>query len=216
MDDLLRIKYPRTLHLPWSNPSSDDKICPDISVFDGQEIVVTEKMDGENTTMYDDYIHARSLEPLAGEARGYAKSLHAAIRHRVPNGWRLCGENLYAKHSVSYAGLPAYFLLFSVWDADNLCLSWDDTARFAQEIGIETVPVLFRGDWNPEVVSRLHQPCRRTGESEGYVVRRAASFPFNDFGNAVAKYVRPNHVTTDRHWRHQKIVPNALCTDDGA
>ena len=26
----------------------------------------------------------------------------------------------------------------------------------------------------------------------------------------VAKYVRPDHVSTDRHWRHKAIVPNEL------
>jgi len=56
-------KYPRTYHLPWSpGVNDDDKVIHDVAVFDNCEIVVTEKMDGENCTMYLDYIHARSID----------------------------------------------------------------------------------------------------------------------------------------------------------
>ena len=61
-----RIKYPRTPHFPWSpGATDDDKILQDLSVFDKQPVVITEKMDGENTTIYaDGYIHARSLDSV--------------------------------------------------------------------------------------------------------------------------------------------------------
>ena len=56
-------KYPRTFHLPFSKGStSDDKFLKDYSNFENKDIIVTLKMDGENTTMYNDHIHARSLE----------------------------------------------------------------------------------------------------------------------------------------------------------
>src|SRR5690349_18438351 len=90
------VKYPRTYHLPWSHPSSDDKVMEDVRVFEGQEVVVTVKVDGENTSLYRDFIHARSLERLTGETRGHVKAIHAGIAHEIPEGWRFCGENLYA------------------------------------------------------------------------------------------------------------------------
>lgn len=44
-----RYKYPRTYHLSSSpGKTSDDKVISDMSEFEGKEVVVTEKMDGEN------------------------------------------------------------------------------------------------------------------------------------------------------------------------
>lgn len=43
----MRIKYPRTLHLPWSPGRGDD----DKVLSEGQ---VEEKLDGENTPIYQD------------------------------------------------------------------------------------------------------------------------------------------------------------------
>lgn len=60
-----KVKYPRTFHLPYSLTLTDDdkRLESDghFKLFD--EVVVTEKMDGENTTVYQDgRIHARSLD----------------------------------------------------------------------------------------------------------------------------------------------------------
>lgn len=41
------VKYPRTKHLPWSHPSSDDKVLLNFDAFIGREVVVTEKMAGK-------------------------------------------------------------------------------------------------------------------------------------------------------------------------
>ena len=44
------VKYPSTPHLPTSpNIADDDTIIDDFKMFDGKEVVVTEKMDGENS-----------------------------------------------------------------------------------------------------------------------------------------------------------------------
>jgi len=60
---MTHIKHPRTSHLPGSpGVGSDDKQAQDLSAFDTQDVVVTEKMDGENTTLYTDGYHARSLD----------------------------------------------------------------------------------------------------------------------------------------------------------
>ena len=64
------VKYPRTYHAPWSNPSSEDKVLKSIERFEGQEVVVLEKMDGENFSGYRDHAHARSLDFLTGQDRG--------------------------------------------------------------------------------------------------------------------------------------------------
>lgn len=72
----MRIKYPRTLHLPWSlGRTSDDKVLSSMDHFSGREVVVTEKMDGENTTIYSDGLHARSTTSQRHPSRSWVASL---------------------------------------------------------------------------------------------------------------------------------------------
>ena len=104
------IKYPRTYHLPWSeNITDDDRIIKSLDKFKEGRIIITEKMDGENTTMYCDYIHARSVDGRHHPSRNYVKQFRSSISHEIPEGWRVCGENLYAVHSIRYEDLSHYF-----------------------------------------------------------------------------------------------------------
>jgi hypothetical protein len=178
--------------------------------FSGQEVVVTAKMDGENTTMYSDYLHARSLDYQPHPSRTWVRGAHARVAHDIPAEWRVCGENLYAKHSIYYEHLTSYFQVFSVWDHTNTCLDWDSTVEWATLLGFEPVPVLYRGSWDEAKVRMSFAPRFRDDECEGYVVRLAAGFPYRRFRHCVAKYVRANHVTTDDHWRHAAVVPNGV------
>ncbi|MCT1400601.1 RNA ligase family protein [Paenibacillus sp. p3-SID867] len=208
----MKIKYPKTMHLPWSRGyTDDDKILRNTDHFTGQEVVITEKMDGENTTMYPGFIHARSLDSKDHPSRHYVKTLHGGIKYLIPEGYRLCGENVYAKHSLLYSALPSYFMLFSVWNELNVCLSWDETEEWAQHLGLVTVPVLYRGIWDEDVAKACYtKQSDCGGEQEGYVVRLASVFAYDDFKGSVAKFVRKNHVQTDEHWLSKPIEPNRL------
>lgn len=204
------VKYPRTYHLPWSSPSSDDRVLSALEQFAGKEVVVTEKLDGENTTLYNDYIHARSLEKASGADRAEVWKTWTKVAYEIPEGWRVCGENLLIKHSIHYKGLKAYFQVFSIWNERNVCLSWDETVEWAQLLGLQTVPVLYRGEWDEEKVRSLYVPNRAPDLMEGYVVRNSSAFNYGTFRNNVAKFVRPNHVNTDSHWRHSRWEKNKL------
>ncbi|NUU62749.1 RNA ligase family protein [Paenibacillus agri] len=208
----MKVKYPRTMHLPWSRGyTDDDKILRNTEHFKGREVVITEKMDGENTTMYSHFIHARSLDSKDHHSRHFVKTLHGGIKYLIPEGYRLCGENVYAKHSLYYSALPSYFMLFSVWDRSNQCLSWDETEEWAERLGLVTVPVLYRGIWNEEAVKACYtKQSNCGGEQEGYVVRLADPFAYEDFKYSVAKFVRKNHVQTDDHWLSKPVEPNLL------
>lgn len=138
------IKYPRTFHFPWSNTHSDDKLLDNCDHFLGKEIIATVKMDGECTTMYRNHIHARSLDSGHHESRSFVKALHGSICNDIQDNYRICGENLWAKHSIHYKHLHAYFQVFSIW-MNNMALSWDDTIEWCELLGLSTVPVLYRG-----------------------------------------------------------------------
>lgn len=208
-----RHKYPRTHHLPWSpGATADDKILTTTAHFDGKQVVVSEKLDGENCTIGQTYTHARSTTSKHHPSRAWVKGLQAQIGHELPEGWRLCGENLFAKHSIGYDELPSYFMLFSVWNDKNVCLSWAETVDWARLLNLHLVPVLYKGIWNQDKIAKIWDGKSRVGGGvgEGYVVRVASAFSYSQFAKCVAKFVRPHHVQTDAHWMQSKVVPNKL------
>jgi hypothetical protein len=173
--------------------------------FIGKNVVVTEKMDGENTSLYNDHIHARSINSGSHVSRNWVKGIWGNIGYQIPEGWRLCGENLYAKHTVEYNDLKRYFLLFSIWDEKNCCLSWKETKENAYLLDIEIVPVLYEGIYDEQLIKSLYKQG-----SEGYVIRLADSFEYKDFRKSVAKYVSPDFVLPHGHWSSSKITTNGL------
>lgn len=211
-------KYPKTMNLWFSQSnSSDDVWLKDSNQFNNKEVIVTSKIDGECTTLYSDSCHARSIDSMHShhESRSWVKQLHASIKHRIPEGIRICGENVYAKHAIAYSDLPSYFLVFAVFDDINEeCVSWDDTVNLCNILGLEHVPTLYRGLWDESKVrSTWPHSCFGETEAEGYVVRLSSSFATEDFGKSMAKWVRAGHVgATSPHWMKEKIVPNKLIT----
>jgi len=205
------VKYPRSFHLPFSpGATSDDKTLQNTDHFEGQNVVVTVKMDGENTTLYRDYMHARSLTYDHHPSRSMMRAQHAAMKHLIPENMRVCGENLYARHSIEYQNLTAHFQVFSIWEIDR-CLSWADTVEWAALLGLQTVPVLYQGMWDEKAIKALYKPTSEDGDTmEGYVVRLAGSFEYAHFSRSLAKFVRANHVQTDQHWKAARVVPNGL------
>jgi hypothetical protein len=205
-----RVKYPRTYHLPWSaGKTDDDRVLDSTGHFSGRQIIITEKMDGENTTMYHDYIHTRSLESSNHPSRGWVKNLHPRIQSSIPIGWRLCGENLFAKHTLRYDDLPSYFMLFSLWDENNLCLSWDETVEYAAVLDLVTVPVIYDGIWDEQYAKDLSAKMDLSLQ-EGFVVRVADAFSYGGFRRNVAKFVRREHVGTAHNWMMQRVERNGL------
>ncbi|WP_406252503.1 AAA family ATPase [Streptomyces atratus] len=206
----MRTHYPRTAHLPWSpGATSDDVRIADLAALTGREVVVTEKLDGENTTLYADGLHARSLDSAHHPSRGWVKALQGRVGARIPDGRRVCGENMFARHSIPYDGLESFFYGFSVWDGER-CLDWDRTVEYLRGLGIPVPPVLWRGILDARAEKALRALKLDTGRQEGYVVRSADGFGAADFGRLVAKWVRPHHVQTDTHWMHAAVVENGL------
>ncbi|MFF4548378.1 RNA ligase family protein [Streptomyces sp. NPDC001435] len=203
----MRTHYPRTPHLPWSpGATADDVRAGDLTGLRGREVVVTEKLDGENTTLYPDGLHARSLDSGHHPSRAWVKALQGRIGPGIAAGRRICGENLYARHSIAYDGLESWFYGFSVWDGER-CLDWDGTVRFLRRLGVPVPRVLWRGTFDERALRALRLDATR---QEGYVVRAVDGFQRAEFGQRVAKWVRPGHVQTDTHWMHAPVVENGL------
>lgn len=202
-------KYPRTLHLPFSQGmTKDDKVLSNTLHLQGKPVVVTEKMDGENTTIYSNYYHARSLDSKHKEYHSWLLSFLPYIQYKIPEDMHICGEYLYAKHSIKYENLLSYFYGFSIWKKD-FCLDWKTTISFFEDLGIVSVPQLYIGVYSDEVVKEIAENVVKNG-GEGVVVRSLSGFYYKDFSKNIAKYVRKNHVQTEKHWSLQQIETNKL------
>jgi hypothetical protein len=221
-------KYNRTFHLPWSpGATNDDKIAASVDSLINTPIVITEKMDGSNTSLETGGCFARTHSgPPTHPSFDALKSLHASLKYKIPEQIQLFGEWCYALHSISYEELPGYFLLFNVRDLKpqvrpfEKCIprweSWEEVELWAEEIGVSTVPVLFQGEVSSEaelkqlVESLMIQPSQCGGIREGVVVRIQDSFDDDMFSQCIMKCVRSNHVQTSEHWKDQEIVRNKL------
>lgn len=216
------------MNLPWSeSDSSDDVWLKDTTIFEGKEVVVTHKLDGENCNMYPDRYHARSIDGIHGIGRSWVKKLHGEIKHNIPTGWRVVGENMYAAHSIWYHGLETYFYVFAIFDEHNRCLAWDAVKDIAYLLGLKTAPELYRGIFDAKKIQEAwdgscpfqtyetpsdhsDDPNPKPTGSEGYVIRVVEEFHHDDFARCVAKMVRKGHVQTGGHWTSMPVLPNKL------
>jgi len=209
------IKYPKTLHLPWSETvSKDDKILPDTSCFNGKDVIISQKMDGECTAMTKFSIHARSLsyKGLTEKqewSRSWAKNLWSKIKNNIPENMKIFGENLFAKHSIYYPDLKSYFLVFNILKNDKF-LNWEEVVDICFILGFETVPVIQHSiKWDADTVKDLW-PKISTDKIEGYIVRNTDEFLYDNFSTNVAKFVRKDHVRSDKHWIYEEKIKNEI------
>lgn len=201
-------KYKRTYHLPWSlGTTNDDKISKDVSNIIGVRIIITEKLDGENTGMVNDGVYARSHSTFTKSPWSVGvRSLHDnKVRGNLEDNVYLFGENMEGIHSIEYTELDSYFYLFGV-RKDEIYLSWDLVEEYSFLLDIPTVPVLFDGVVESveeliKIVNNLvESDSKFGGDIEGIVVRTFEEFHGDDFHKNVLKWVREDHVKTDEHW----------------
>lgn len=207
------VKHPRTLHVPWSpGVHDDDKVQTDLSLIKSGGVVVTEKLDGEQTTMYSDHIHARSVDGGGHPSRAWVKNLWSTVAHDIPPGWRVCGENMYAKHSIGYDSLESWFYVHSIWNEHNECLNYPETLQWCELLDLLPTPELYQGPWD-EAQIKACWTKEVYNEREGYVIRSSSAFPMREQPYRVLKFARPGHVQTTKHWMHgQQIEVNGRAT----
>ena len=230
MDEFFR--FPHTPHLAWlgSAEPRDDKVLAstDVAGLLHGEVVVEEKLDGANLGF--------SLSP-AGELRvqnrgTYLTEPYAGQFARLP-AWLathgeaiadalldfhdtpliLFGEWCAARHSLSYARLPDWLLLFDVFDA-GAGRFWSSARRnaLAQRLGLVTAPQVARGRFRlNDLIQGLDTwPSRfRDGPLEGVVIRRESA----DWCEQRAKLVRADFTQSiGEHWRGRQVEWNRLAT----
>ncbi|WP_156293068.1 RNA ligase family protein [Serratia oryzae] len=212
-------KYGRTYHYPFSpGTTSDDRInkeyWQDIQLI--KRLIHTEKLDGENNCLNQYGVFARShATPTVSAWTRQIRQCWQQIKNDLGD-IELFGENLYATHSIEYRALEQDFYLFAVRCKD-MWLSWEEVKFYAALFDFACVPELplntqnqTEAEYRLAIIEQAKEmgcfaphdvhtglPC----SMEGIVTRNAAEFPVVQFPHQVFKYVRKNHVKTDRHWR---------------
>jgi RNA ligase len=198
-------KYSRTYHFPFSQgATNDDRVQANWKQLLDKELVMTEKLDGENTCVKDLGVFARSH--AAPTINPWAKNMQAIwtrLKSDLGN-LEIFGENLFGVHSIEYEHLTDYFFVFAIRQGDEW-LSWNEIEEYCFFFDLKTVPIVKIGHFQeteilPTIETELMKGSAFGGACEGFVFRNKDRFHVNDFSTNVLKYVRKNHVQTDEHW----------------
>lgn len=223
---LRHIKYPTTRYLE-NSPSFDDERNEPVRYTDMFEepLVLTIKMDGSNACLTRDRVAARNGQDAPHRSFDMLKAFHQRVSYLIPAELQIFGEWLYAKHSIFYGedapALENYFQIFGVYHQDwAMWLSWHEVLNWADTLRCITVPEVELPECsNPyELMGRveaINEKVMAEGH-EGVVLRTRLPMMWAEHGDReasrvrIGKMVRENHVQTDTHWSHQKIVRNFL------
>lgn len=212
-------KYGRTYHYPFSpGTTSDDRINHVYwnHVKAIENVVHTEKMDGENTCISKLGVFARShAAPTLHKWADYLKIKWSMVKNDL-NNLEIFGENLYAIHSIKYVNLEDHFQVFGIRCLDKW-LSWEETKFYASLLDFKTVPeiafvkpsTLSKTEYEGQILNivknqstfgSLDSASRTSCRMEGIVTRNVEEYAASQFKLNVFKYVRKDHVKTDVHW----------------
>jgi hypothetical protein len=157
-----------------------------------------------NCNIYSDGSwHARSIETPYHPTREWAGRVAGEVGYKLPDGWKICAENLYGTHSIKYTDLRSYVQVYGIVNDKNRFLSWDETVMWCELLDLQHTQVLWEGTFDRSLISGWDEQdvCDMAGRTaEGYVMRVRESFPAEHFEFNVGKWVRAGHVQTDEHW----------------
>lgn len=225
-------RFPHTPHLVWlgQNAPRDDKVLSpaEAQALLAGDVVVEEKLDGANLG----FSLASDLS-LRTQNRGqYLVGPHTGQFTRLPvwlakHGDALSGvltpdlivfgEWCAARHSLDYAALPDWFLLFDVYDR-SVGRFWSSARRnaLAKTAGLTCVPQVACGRHSVASLKGLvatRSSQYRQGPLEGVVIRQE-SVQWCDFR---AKLVRAEFTQTiETHWRKRAIEWNRVDFSNGS
>ncbi|MDP1915953.1 MAG: RNA ligase family protein [Myxococcales bacterium] len=152
------VKFPRTPHLEGSALQPGDDDVPQVRrlALAGAEVVVTEKLDGINIGLrFDDdgkpWLFSRShfvgAEAWFDRLKAQIAGVSAACFERLGARFIVYGEWLFARHTVFYDALPAYFFVFDVFDVvEQRFLGTVERRGLIDGLGFHEAPELWRGE----------------------------------------------------------------------
>lgn len=169
-------------------------------LFSG-EVIVEEKVDGSQISFgrVGGQILMRSKGKqliLGAPDKMFQKAVDSVLSMNLPDGFTFRGEYFRSpKHNtLSYARVPSWnIIIFDIDKGNQDYLSHAEKKDLAASIGLETVPLIFRG--NIESVEQIksllpRESCLGGAEPEGIVIKNYSRF---STGGKIlmGKYVRP-------------------------
>jgi hypothetical protein len=136
-------KYCRSLHAHISlGTTSDDRFMPSgyVKQFASMdELVLTEKLDGQNNCFNKHGVFARShTSPSAHPWDKPMWDRWQLIKNDLKE-LEIFGENMYGIHSIGYNKLESYYYVFAVRE-NGRWLSWEEVKFYAALLDFPTVP----------------------------------------------------------------------------
>lgn len=247
-------KYPRTPHLVGSKLQAGDSTdgqVPVESLTEG-ELVWEEKLDGGNSGIsYSEdleqllqsrghYLTGGAREAQFAPLKAWASTNNDELFDLLGIRYIAYGEWCFAKHTVFYDALPAYFMEFDVYDKETgRYLDTDTRHRMFAGSCITSVPVVHRGMIRSRDVRKLVKPSLYKTANWRDALRKAAAHAGVDPEQAVReteysdlseglylkqekdgevigrfKFVRKDFLQTildsGSHWSARTIIANGL------
>ena len=168
------LKYPRTPHLEGSRlqPGDEHQDHVRLATLSGTHAVIEEKLDGANAAISftgagalllqsrGHYLTGGGRERQFALLRQWTAAHEGRLLERLEDRYVMYGEWLYAKHSVSYDGLPHYFCEFDIFDRiEGVFLSTPRRHMLLRGSPVVSVPVLQAGPM-PRSVKQLRALVR--------------------------------------------------------
>ncbi len=180
---LNKVKYPKTVHLPYSPNKNEDiyNVADNVLHFQCEKVVATVKMIGQNVLMTRDFLHFRDIDVEMSSELLLLKELHEHIKSFLPDNLRIYGQST-----------KVGFYVFAMIDNDNKFLSWEETVKICQSVGLKTVYSIYVGDFDKYKIQGLYQLyCDMSDDkNDGYVIRRFSDFSYDKFSLSVSKWVK--------------------------
>jgi ATP-dependent RNA circularization protein (DNA/RNA ligase family) len=223
-------RFPHTPHVAWLGegmPRDDKVLAPhEVKALLSGSVQVEEKLDGANLGISlgpDGKLRAQNrgqylIEPYAGQFSRLSAWLAQhqwVLIEKLDNDLILFGEWCAARHSLDYAALPDWFVLFDVYDRSQQRF-WSGKRRnaLASSMGLVTVPSLFAGRASLNDLEQLLKSSishYRAGPPEGLVIRQESE----NWCEGRAKLVRAEFTQTiSDHWRSRAIEWNRVVASE--
>ncbi|MBI4625765.1 MAG: RNA ligase family protein [Verrucomicrobia bacterium] len=192
-----------------------------------EPVVVEEKVDGANLGLSagpDGRLRAQSRGNYLAPGRCHAqwnplwpwlarreRSLVAALGAKL----MLFAEWCHARHTIAYEALPDWFMAFDVFEPDTgVYWSVDRRTVLAAELGVSTVPEVFRGRLAlRDVPGLLGKSALGAVRMEGIYLRREAHGRLLARAKVVGMEFKQQ---IEAHWTRRTLVPNRLAAEAGA
>lgn len=170
-------------------------------ILDGEDVVITEKIHGENARFYHDgsrlWVGSRTRWKRLDSSTGWTNYARAERLDGRLAGWPglvFYGE-LYGNTELKYDAANGRRLrIFDVFDTSRMAfLDADDAATKAP--GLERVPALYRGPWSLDLLKLCEGTSRLGGHVIEGVVVKPARERVSHMGRVILKMVGEGYLT---------------------